>query len=85
MHTIISNNSKVKRCYMDQKQRTGELPRVVRMSLTVQPTGGVSKARVVTSEYKGTEFDVCLSSAVRSLQFPPFDGAPYTTDYQLTL
>ncbi|MBL8619225.1 MAG: zinc-ribbon domain-containing protein [Deltaproteobacteria bacterium] len=86
MHTIISNNSKVKRCYMDQKQRTGELPRVVRMNLSVQPSGAVSKARVVTAEFKGTEFDVCLSAAVRSLNFPPFEGSSaYTTDYQLTL
>ncbi len=85
MHATIANDGKVKRCYMDQKQRTGELPRVVRMTLTVQPTGGVSKARVVTAAHMGTEFDVCLSGALRALQFPPFEGAPYTTDYQLTL
>jgi hypothetical protein len=83
---MSSNNSKVKRCYMEQMWRTGELPRVVRMNLSVMPTGAVSSARVVTAELRNTAFDVCLSSALRALNFPHFEGdSVYTTDYQLTL
>ncbi len=76
---------KVKRCFYDEKQASGTLPRRVNMVFTIQATGRVSTARVTTAEYRGSDFDACLSAAFRTLQFPGFDGAPYETGYQFVL
>lgn len=85
IETIVTSNERVKRCYMDEKQRSGTLPRQIKMIFTVQPTGSVSKARVTTAEYKGSDLDICLGGAFRSLIFPPFEGEPYATGYVIRI
>ncbi len=86
IETIVTSNQGIKRCYMDEKQRSGTLPRQLKMLFTVLPTGAVSKARVTTTEYKGTDLDICLGGAFRSLLFPPFDGPePYETGYVIRI
>jgi uncharacterized membrane protein len=85
VNTIVTSNGTIKRCFMDEKQRTGALPRKVAMVFTIQPTGKVSKARVTTAEYQGSDFEACLSTAFRSLQFPGFSGPPFETGFQFNL
>ena len=86
IETIVTSNSGVKRCYMDEKQRSGTLPRELKMVFTVQPAGNVSKARVTTTDYRGTDLDICLGGAFRSLVFPPFQGSdPYQTGYVIRI
>jgi predicted Zn finger-like uncharacterized protein len=85
IETIVTSNSGVKRCYMDEKQRSGTIPREIKMIFTVMPAGNVSKARVTTSDWRGTDLDICLGSAFRSLVFPPFEGAPYDTGYVIRI
>ncbi len=83
--TMVRNNKRIKRCWMDEKQRAGTIPRRLDVRFTVQPSGEVSSARVATKEYQGTDFDVCLGSAFRSITFPPFDGEPLTMKYSFVL
>ena len=86
IETIVTSNSGVKRCYMDEKQRSGTIPREIKMVFTVIPAGSVSKARVTTADWRGTDLDICLGSAFRSLVFPPFDGSePYNTGYVIRI
>ena len=83
--TMIRNNKRIKRCWMEEKQRSGELPKRVDVKFTVQPSGSVSSARSATEKYRGTDFEVCLGSAFRSITFPPFDGDPLSMTYNFTL
>jgi hypothetical protein len=55
------------------------------MRFTVETSGSVSSARVTTRQYKGTDFDVCLGGAFRSIQFPPFDGDAQTMTFPFVL
>ena len=70
---------------MDEKQRSGTIPREIKVVFTVQPAGNVSKARVTTG-WRGTDLDICLGAAFRALVFPPFEGsAPYETGYVIRI
>ena len=81
VETMIRNNKRIKRCWMEEKQRSGELPKRVDVKFTVQPSGAVSSARSATKKYRGTDFEVCLGAAFRSITFPPFDGEPLSMTY----
>jgi len=83
--TMMRNNGKVKQCFIDEKSRTGSFPRRVEVKLTIQSSGRVSSARVVTSQYKGSDLDACLGSAVRSITFPSFNGDPFNLTYPFVL
>ena len=85
VETMIRNNKRIKRCWMEEKQRSGELPKRVDVKFTVQPSGSVSSARSATKKYRGTDFEVCLGSAFRSITFPPFDGEPLSMTYNFAL
>ncbi|MEC8422489.1 MAG: AgmX/PglI C-terminal domain-containing protein, partial [Myxococcota bacterium] len=85
VETMIRNNKRIKRCWMEEKQRSGELPKRVDVKFTVQPSGAVSSARSATKKYRGTDFEVCLGAAFRSITFPPFDGEPLSMTYNFAL
>lgn len=85
VETIVSNNKAVRRCFFDEKKRTGSLPSSVDVKFTVRSEGTVSSARVITPEYKGTDLDSCLSGAFRALQMPPFEGDDVTITYPFVL
>ncbi len=85
VETMVRNNKNIKRCFYNYKQETGSLPSRVDVRFTVENAGSVSSARVTTDQYKGTDFDVCLGSAFRSISFPPFDGDAQTLTYPFVL
>jgi hypothetical protein len=78
---MIKSNKAVKGCFVQQRNETGELPRGVKVKLTIQPSGKVSSAAIPGGDFQGTPFDECLSGAVRSITFPPFDGDSVTLTY----
>jgi len=85
VETMIRNNKRIKRCWMEEKQRSGELPQRVDVKFTVEPSGSVSSARSATAKYRGTDFEVCLGAAFRSITFPPFEGDPLSMTYNFAL
>ncbi|MDP2315184.1 MAG: AgmX/PglI C-terminal domain-containing protein [Pseudomonadota bacterium] len=82
---MIKSNKGVKSCFVQQRNETGDLPRGVKVKLTIQPTGKVSSAGIPSGDLQGSTFDSCLSGAVRSIQFPPFDGDPVTVTYPFSI
>jgi hypothetical protein len=82
---MIKSNKGVKSCFVTQRNETGDLPRGVKVKLTIQPSGKVSSASIPGGEWAGTDFDACLSGAVKSIQFPPFDGDPVTVTYPFSI
>jgi outer membrane biosynthesis protein TonB len=85
LETMISSNKSVKRCFYEEKQRTGALPGRVDVRLTIRPTGNVESARVTTAEYKGSELDACLSGVLRSITMPCFTGETMKVTYPFVL
>jgi len=45
----------------------------------------VSSASIPSGDYKETAFDSCLSGAVKSISFPPFEGDAVTLTYPFRL
>jgi DNA-directed RNA polymerase subunit RPC12/RpoP len=83
--TVIRTNLSIKRCFFQEKQRAGQLPRRVTVRFTVLPSGRISTARVGTAEFQGGPLDECLGRAFRGIQFPPFDGEPLSMTYPFVL
>jgi hypothetical protein len=85
VQTIVNSNKGVKKCFLDEKKASGSLPPQVVVKFTVDPSGKVTRAQIDTADFKGTDFDVCLGGAFRSMVFPPFDGEPVTMKYPFVL
>ncbi|GDX81544.1 hypothetical protein LBMAG42_33550 [Deltaproteobacteria bacterium] len=79
--TMMKSNKGVKICYIKEQKASGSLPNNVKVKLTIQPSGSVSSAKIPSGEYQGTDFDSCLSGAVKAITFPPFDGDPLSLTY----
>jgi hypothetical protein len=72
-------NGKAKACYGAHGQ-TG----TVKVKLTIAPSGKVSKASA-SGDLAGTPAGDCVVSAVKSAEFPAWDGAPKSTSYVVLL
>ena len=83
--TMIRSNMSVKRCFFNEKQSSGEMPRRVNVKFTVLNSGRVSSARVTTEQYKGGTLDGCLGRAFKAIQFPPFQGEAKSMTYPFVL
>ena len=83
--TMIRSNMSVKRCFFNEKQESGEMPRRVNVRFTVLNSGRVSSARVTTDQYKGGNLDSCLGRAFKVIQFPPFEGEAKSMTYPFVL
>jgi hypothetical protein len=81
----MNNNKGVKLCFIKESKVSGELPKGVKVKLTIQPSGSVSSAKIPSGDWAGTDFDGCLSGAVKAIQFPPFEGDPLTLTYPFVL
>lgn len=83
--TMIRSNMSVKRCFFNEKQESGEMPRRVNVRFTVLNSGRVSSARITTDRYKGGTLDSCLGRAFKAIQFPPFQGEAKSMTYPFVL
>ena len=83
--TMIRSNMSVKRCFFNEKQASGEMPRRVNVRFTVLNSGRVSSARVTTEQYKGGTLDGCLGRAFKAIQFPAFQGEAKSMTYPFVL
>jgi hypothetical protein len=83
--TMIKSNRGVKSCFVAEKGNSGDVPRGVKVKLTIQPSGKVSSASIPSGDWAGTDFDSCLSGAVMSIPFSPFEGDSVTTTYSFNL
>ena len=79
--TMMKNNKGVKLCYIKEQKASGDFPSGVKVKMTVQTSGSVSSAKIPSGDWKGTDFDACLSSAVKAIAFPPFEGDPLSLTY----
>jgi hypothetical protein len=83
--TLIRTNMTVKKCFYEEKSRSGSVPHRVAVRFTVLTSGRVTSARVITDQYKGTPLDSCLGRAFKAIQFPPFEGETVSMTYPFVL
>ncbi|MSQ00890.1 MAG: hypothetical protein EXR71_03230 [Myxococcales bacterium] len=79
--TMMKTNKGVKICYIKENKASGEMPSNVRLKMTIQPSGSVSSAKIPSGDWKGTDFDSCLSAAAQAIVFPEFDGEALSMTY----
>jgi hypothetical protein len=82
---MLTTNKGVKNCFYEYKRANGAYPSRVDTRLTVEASGSVSSARVVTGKYRGSDLDVCLGGAIRGITFPPFDPPSQTLTFPFVL
>lgn len=79
--TIIRNNASINRCFQLEKARGTDISGKIYLKFSINPDGGVSRARITTSRFAGTALDQCVSKEVNQLKFPPFDGETQQVRY----
>ncbi len=78
---MLRSNKGVKTCFINEMHDNGgSVPKGVKVKLTIDPSGKVSKAST-QGDYNGTPFDSCLGSAIKAITFPPYEGDPVSLTY----
>ena len=66
--------------------KSGSMPNRTDVRFTIQPTGTVSDAKVTSPASLTTgEFATCMSTAVRGVAFPPFQGGPQSVTFPFVM
>jgi hypothetical protein len=84
VHVMLSSNVEVKRCFVPLLQ-AGQLPPRVDLKFDIQASGTATGARVVQSEYRGSELEGCLARTVAGIKFPPTSGNGTSITYPFIL
>jgi hypothetical protein len=84
VHVMLSNNIDIKRCFVPLF-KAGALPPRVDVKFQIAPSGGANGVSVVQAQYKGTELERCLASAIAGIQFPPTNGSGTSITYPFVL
>lgn len=85
IHTLLSSNSKVKRCFQTEYKENGTPPNNVPVNFMAAPDGKVLTAYIASGPFKGSSFETCLSAAIKSVSTPPFSGPPQQIAYTFRL
>ena len=85
IHTLLSSNSKVKRCFQTEYKENGTPPNNVPVNFMAAPDGKVLTAYISSGPFKGSTFETCLSAAIKSVSTPPFSGPPQQISYTFRL
>ncbi len=78
---MLRNNKSVIGCFKAARAETGDVPRGVKLKITMQPSGAVTGASIPSGDWAGTGFEDCVVGAVRGIDFPPFEGKTTTFTY----
>jgi predicted Zn finger-like uncharacterized protein len=70
VHTMVSNNIEVKRCFVPLYQ-SGSLPPRVDASFQISPVGRAGSVTLAQPQYRGSQLEGCIARAIGSIQFPP--------------
>lgn len=81
--TLAQNRPQFFRCYTLSLQKNSNFKGDVSLSFTVEPSGRVSSAEVLSSQIDDKDFQNCLLETTRRLTFKGFQGSPLTTVFPL--
>jgi hypothetical protein len=72
------------RCYTQLLQRSPDVTGALAFQLIIEPTGKISSAEVVNSNFKDPDFHNCLLDVIKRLEFKSFDSAPISTLFPMS-
>jgi predicted Zn finger-like uncharacterized protein len=79
--TMIRTNASVLRCFSAEKAKGADVSGKIYLKFSIAPEGAVSRARITTSRFAGTDLDACVSKEVNALRFPAFEGQTQQVTY----
>jgi hypothetical protein len=78
---MLRNNLEVKKCFFAVKRAQGTMPDRIDVSFSLSSSGKGSGLSVKQADYKGTELERCLGSAVGGISFPPSTSGSTRVSY----
>lgn len=67
------------KCYTQLLQKNPKLTGEASISITIEPSGKVSRTEISSSQLEDNSFKRCLTEVTQRIEFKPFVGKPVTT------
>lgn len=84
IYKIVFNHKKeLNACYELRKNKKADLRRMI-VSLAIKNSGEVIDARTVNSDIKNKKVEDCVTSLIKGIQFPDFDGDLYKDEIYIS-
>jgi predicted Zn finger-like uncharacterized protein len=84
IHVMLSTNLEIKKCFVPLL-KSGALPPRVDLKFNIMPAGNATGAKVLQSQFSGTDFEGCLQRAIGTITFPPTTGSGTSITYPFVL
>jgi hypothetical protein len=81
--TLSAQKGTFYKCYTLLLQKNPKLTGEASISLTIEPTGKISRSEITTSTISDSTFKKCILEATNRIEFKPFSGEPITTVFPL--
>jgi len=86
LDTMLRTNRGVRVCFAEYREETGAMPSGrIPVKIRIRPSGSADKVSISSGTYRGTSLDSCLSSAIKQIGFPPFEGEAKNYTYPFSL
>jgi predicted Zn finger-like uncharacterized protein len=81
--TMLRNDKNVKSCFIEEKKRSGMLPRIT-VQFTSQPSGALTHVSAADPSMRGSALDTCLAGAIGAISLQPHAGDARRITYPFT-
>lgn len=83
LETLKAHKSIFYKCYTQLLQKHPGRSGEASVSVTIEPTGKISRSEVISSQFDDPGFKKCIGEALARLDFKAFAGEPITTVFPL--
>lgn len=80
---VFSHKKELNACYELRNNKKLDLRRMI-VSLAIKNSGEVVDARTVNSDIKNKKVEECITSLIKKIQFPGFDGDIYRDEIYIS-
>jgi hypothetical protein len=80
---VFSHKKELNACYELRKNKKADLRRMI-VSLAIKNSGEVVDARTVNSDIKNKKVEDCVTSMIKKIDFPTFDGDLYKDEIYIS-
>ncbi len=80
---VYSHKKELNECYQMRTNKKADQRRMI-VSLAVKNSGEVTDARTINSDIKNTKVEECITSLIKKIQFPDFDGDLYKDEIYIS-
>ena len=80
---VFSHKKELNDCYAMRLNKKADQRRMI-VSLAIKSSGEVTDARTVNSDIKNKKVEECITSLIKGIQFPGFDGDLYRDEIYIS-